>query len=83
MLTHSYRIRSISSLRHLKDYTQSTMKSDRSNGLASMYIHRNIYVNPSFVLKQFALGNLMERLTLELWTGLEQFVLILCSFSIQ
>ena len=34
--------RSISSLRHLKDYTQSTMKSDRLNGLSSMYIHRDI-----------------------------------------
>ena len=49
--------RSISSLRHLKDYTQSTMKSDRLNGLASMYIHRNIYVNPSFVLEKFVLAN--------------------------
>ena len=57
MLTHSYPIRSISSLRHLKDYTQSTMKSDRLNGLASMYIHRNIYVNPSFVLETFVLAN--------------------------
>ena len=57
MLTHSYPIRSISSLRCLKDYTQSTMKSDRLNGLASMYIHRNIYVNPSFVLEKFVLAN--------------------------
>ena len=57
MLTHSYPIRSISSLRRLKDYTQSTMKSDRLNGLASVYIHRNIYVNPSFVLEKFVLVN--------------------------
>ena len=57
MLTHSYPIRWISSLRRLKDYTQSTMKSDRLNGLASMYIHRNIYVNPSFVLEKFVLAN--------------------------
>ena len=49
--------RSISSLRRLKDYTQSTMKSDRLNGLASMYIHRDIYINPSFVLKKFVLAN--------------------------
>ena len=57
MLTHSYPIRSISSLRHLKDYAQSTMKLDRLNGLASMYIHRNIYINPSFVLEKFLLAN--------------------------
>ena len=49
--------RSISSLRRLKDYTQSTMKSDKLNGLASMYIHRDIYINPSFVLKNFVLAN--------------------------
>ena len=49
--------RSISSLRRLKDYAQSTMKSDRLNGLASMYIHRDIYINPSFVLKKFVLAN--------------------------
>ena len=48
--------RSISSLRRLKDYTQSTMKSDRLNGSASMYIHRDIYINPSFVLKKFVLA---------------------------
>ena len=48
--------RSISSLRRLKDYTQSTMKRDRLNGSASMYIHRDIYINPSFVLKKIALA---------------------------
>ena len=61
MLTHSYLIRSISSLRGLQDYTQSTMKSDRLNGLASMYIHRSIYVNPSFVLEKFVLANPNEK----------------------
>ena len=49
--------RSISSLRCLKDYTQNTMKSDRLNGLVYMYIHRDIYANPSFVLKTFVLAN--------------------------
>ena len=57
MLTNSYPIQLISPLRCLKDYTQSTIKSDRLNGLASMYIHRNIYVNPSFVLEIFVLAN--------------------------
>ena len=57
MLTHSYPIRSISSVRRLKDYTQSTMKSDRLNGLASIDIHRNINVNPSFVPEKFVLAN--------------------------
>ena len=40
--TLCYCKRLISSLRRLKDYTQNTMKSDRLNGLASMYIHRDI-----------------------------------------
>ena len=53
--------RLISSLRRLKDYTQSTMKSDRLNGLASMYIHRVIYFNPSSVLKKIALANANRR----------------------
>ena len=53
--------RSKSSLRHLKDYAQSTMKSDRLNGLASMYIHRDIYINLSFVLKKFLLANPSRR----------------------
>ena len=57
MLTLSYPIRSTSSVRLLKDYTQSTIKSDRLNGLASMYIHRNSYINPSFVLEKFVLAN--------------------------
>ena len=48
---------SILSLRRLKDYTQSTMKSGVLNTLASMYIHRDIYINPSFVLKKFVLAN--------------------------
>ena len=48
---------SILSLRHWEDYTQSTMKSDRLNGLASMCIHRDSYINPSFVLKKFVLAN--------------------------
>ena len=52
--------RSISSLRHLKDYTQSTMKSDRLNGSASMYICRDIYINPSFVGKNFFWPTLIE-----------------------
>ena len=49
--------RSISFLRRLKDYTQSTMKLDRLNGLASMYIHTDICINPSFVLKKVFLAN--------------------------
>ena len=53
--------RSISSLRRLKDYTQSTMKSDRLNGRASMYIHRNIYVNPSFAMEKVVLANTNRR----------------------
>ena len=65
--------RSISSLRHLKDYTQSTMKSDRLNDLASMYICRDIYINPSFVVKNLFWPTLIEEPTLGLWTDLEKF----------
>ena len=65
--------RSISSLRHLKDYTQSTMKSDRLNDLASMYICRDIYINPSFVVKNLFWPTLIEGPTLGLWTDLEKF----------
>ena len=54
--------RSISSLRRLKDYTQSTMKLDRLNGLASMYIHRDIYFNSSPVLKKLVLSDPNRRI---------------------
>ena len=37
------------------------MKSDRLNGLASMYIHREIYVNPSCMLKKIVLANAKRR----------------------
>ena len=65
--------RSISSLRHLKDYTQSTMESDRLNDLASMYICRDIYINPSFVVKKLFWPTLIEGPTLGLWADLEKF----------
>ena len=51
---------SIWDLRSFKDYAQSTMKSDRLNGLTSMYIHRDIYVNlssPSSMLLSFRKGS--------------------------
>ena len=37
--------RSISSLRRLKDYTKNIMTNERLNGLAQMYIHREIPVD--------------------------------------
>ena len=50
--------RPVSFLRRLKDDTQSTMKSDRFNGLTSMYTHSDIYINPSTVQKKILLTNL-------------------------
>lgn len=37
--------------------TKHNQKSERSNGLASTYIHKDIYINPSYVLKYFFLAN--------------------------
>ena len=48
---------SIWSLRRLKDYTQSTMKSERLNVLAGMFIHRNIEIEPIEVLRAFTISN--------------------------
>ena len=64
---------SISSLRHLQDYTQSTMKSDRLNDFASTYTCRDIYINPPFVLKNLFWPTLIKGPTLGLWTDLEKF----------
>ena len=79
--------RSISSLRRLKDYTQSTMKSDKLNGLASMYIHRDIHINPSFVLKKFVLANRNRRANFgvvdsfrKIWNIILIFVLLFLVF---
>ena len=44
-------------MRFLLYLTQSTLKSDRLNGLASIYINIDIYVNLSSVLKKTALTN--------------------------
>lgn len=53
--------RSISSLRRLKDYTQSTMKNERLNGLAAMFIHRDIEIDPKSILKAFCHGDKNRR----------------------
>ena len=49
--------RSFSALRRLKDYTRSTMLSDRLNGLALIYVHREIIPDVEKVIDRFALKN--------------------------
>lgn len=46
--------RSFSSLRLIKSYLRSTMAQDRLNGLALLYIHRNIDINIENVINRFA-----------------------------
>ena len=77
----------ISSLRHLKDYPQSTMKPDRLNSLASMYIHRDIYINLSFALKKFVLVNPNRKANFgivdwfrKVWNIIVIFILLLLVF---
>ena len=42
-------------------HTKRNQKSEKLNGLASTYIHRGIYINPSYVLKYFSLANSNRR----------------------
>ena len=46
--------RTFSSLKYLKSYLRTTMTDERLTGLARMYIHRNIPVNPSSVIDKFS-----------------------------
>ena len=46
--------RSFSALRRLKDYTRANMTEDRLNGLALMYVHRDIIISPLAVVDNFA-----------------------------
>lgn len=48
--------RSFSSLKLIKSYLRTTMNEDRLNGLAAMYIHRDISANlqPVEVVEEFA-----------------------------
>ena len=52
--------RSVSELRRLKLYLQSTMSEDRLNGLALMSIHQYFQVVSDDVLDRFALCILQE-----------------------
>lgn len=46
--------RSFSTLRYLKTYLRSTMGADRLNGLALMYIHKNVEVKAHEVLDEMS-----------------------------
>lgn len=46
--------RSFSSLRLIKSYLRSTMTEDRLNGLALLYVHRNIDLDIESVINRFA-----------------------------
>ena len=45
--------RNNSALKRLKTYTRSTMSQDRLQGLALMYIHRDVKISPNEVVRRF------------------------------
>ena len=49
--------RSISALRRLKDYTRTTMVNERLNGLALMYIHKDLNPDVEEIINKFSSGN--------------------------
>ena len=49
--------RSISHLRYLKNYLRSSMTEERLNGLAMLYIHRDISCDSDRVVDTFARNN--------------------------
>ncbi|XP_043227736.1 zinc finger MYM-type protein 1-like [Amphibalanus amphitrite] len=49
--------RSFSALKRLKTYLRSTLTEDRLNGLAMLYVHRDIPLDGEAVLNRFASGN--------------------------
>ena len=49
--------RSFSALKFLKNYLRSTMIQDRLNGLALLYVHRDIELNYDDVIDEFAKSN--------------------------
>ena len=46
--------RSFSTLKYLKNYLRSTMTEDRLNGLAHLYINRDVPLDYSKVIEEFA-----------------------------
>ena len=53
-VTSSESERTFSALKRLKNYLRSTMLEDRLNGLALMYVHRNISVSEEDCITDFA-----------------------------
>ena len=49
--------RSFSALKRLKTYLRSTMKEERLNALAMLYVHRDIPLDGEAVIDRFAVGN--------------------------
>jgi len=49
--------RSFSALKYIKNYLRSTMSDSRLNGLALLYVHRDIPLNYDSVIDYFAKGN--------------------------
>ena len=49
--------RSFSALKHLKSYLRSTMVESRLNGLAALYIHKDIVLNKEAVINEFSKDN--------------------------
>ena len=49
--------RSFSALKYLKNYLRSTMGEDRLNGLAHLYINRDINLDYNLVIDEFGRHN--------------------------
>ena len=49
--------RSFSALKHLKSYLRSTMVESRLNGLAALYIHKDIVLNKEAVINEISKDN--------------------------
>ena len=49
--------RSFSALRYLKTYLRFTTKEDRLNGLALLYVHRDVIINFEHVIDEFSRKN--------------------------
>ena len=49
--------RSFSALKYIKNYLRSTMSDDRLNGLALLFVHRDIPLNHDAVIDEFSKNN--------------------------
>ncbi|KAF0755846.1 52 kDa repressor of the inhibitor of the protein kinase-like [Aphis craccivora] len=55
ILSTSLPERMFSTLKRVKTYLRNTMSENRLNGLAMLFVHRNVNVNPEEVLNELTL----------------------------